>query len=219
MRQKSCTTIRFKYTLCDRFRIFLAWWNGQYFFLRLSLGLGIFLWRVLAQRVPVKLFITYGQTAWSMAWPPWHLRRAALHVIVTMLNDEQTSIPRNTFMIFGETLVWSDHWNVFVVFWKVLGFLLQGVYWSVSDSMRGMGMWLKLPVTPLASANWCKKFSDPVFVGHVSISLELTKRNSSRAKGRSSLCTESPRELEGMEYERTRSDWMECQRFISCQIL
>ena len=99
-------------------------------------------------------------------WPrtPWHLRRAALHVIVTMLNDEQTSIPRNTFMIFGETLVRSDHWKVFVVFWKVLGFLIQGVYWSVSDSMRGMGMWLKVPVTPLASANWCKKFSDPVFV-------------------------------------------------------
>lgn len=57
------------------------------------------------------------------------------------------------------------------------------------------------------------------FFGHVSISLELTKRNSSRAKGRSSLCTESQGELEGMEYERTRSDWMECQRFISCQIL
>lgn len=136
-------------------------------FLRLSLGLGIFLWRVLAQRVPVKLFITYGQTAWSMASHPVTFEARSFACNCDHAQWRADKHPAQYLHDFRRNTSEVRSLKRICCFLKGFGFLLQEFYWSVSDSTQEMGMRLKVPVTPLASANWCKKFSDPVFWSRV----------------------------------------------------
>lgn len=188
-------------------------------FLSLSLGLGIFLWRVLAQRVPVKLFITYGQTAWSMASHPVTFEARSFACNCDHAQWRADKHPAQYLHDFRRNTGEVRSVKYICCFLKGFGFFTSRCLLECFGFYGGNGYVFEVASYPFGQCKIGVRNLATPFFGHVSISLELTKRNSSRAKGRSSLCTESPGELEGMEYERTRSDWMECQRFISCQIL